>query len=86
MCPSGSNQVNPKLNLTHTQVGGFTEDLFNTWFSLTPKARFPGLSVVVLVAVQNETAGEKSSKVLHSDFVVAFMFLSGGDNTQKGGQ
>ena len=45
----------------HTQVEGFTEGLFNTWFSLTPKAHFSGLSAVVLVATQNETAGEKSS-------------------------
>lgn len=83
MCPSGTNY--PKLNFTQTRVGGFTEGLFNTGFSLTPKARFAGLPAVVLVAAQNETAGEKSSQVRHSDFVATFMFLSGGE-AQKGGQ
>lgn len=83
MCPSGTNY--PKLNFTQTGVGGFTEGLFNTCFSLTPKTRFSGLSAVVLVAAQNETAGEKSSQVLRSDFVATFLFLSGGE-AKKGGQ
>lgn len=86
ICPSGTNWVNPKLNFTHTQVEGFTEGLFNTLLSRTPKVHFAGVSAVVLVAVQNKTAGEKSSKVLHSDFVVTFRLLKGDKCIQRGGQ